>query len=415
MFTRAHHLSLFFLFFIYILLIYIRLQTKPTGYRGVGYFFLIYVNGLPKMTDDTNFVLVADYTSIIVTNSNQGGLQTALNKILSDIIAWFKANFLLLIFNKMYYLEFKPKIIANAKKMDSSRELFKAMEILTFYSQYILSLLLYVVNNKHIFTKNKEVHIHDTRSANNFYLSITNLTIYQRGAHYTGIKIFIIFHIHVDPSGTEGSANVSICTDGSKTENHIGASMVAVKNSTEIHNETQRLNITCTVFQAELCGIIMAVDCIQSQRQKTSSYAINVDSKAALLAIANKHRTHPLTIATRLKTNELRNSTSITFHWVKGHVGLKGNDRADYLAKIATSYNTTNAYDAIPINRGKQILEEYYIKIWNATYLNSGNASHTKLFIPTIFHRLSLPLWPNLIFTQFLTNHGSFRSYTSTN
>jgi hypothetical protein len=112
-----------------------------------------------------------------------------------------------------------------------------------------------------------------------------------------------------------------------------------------------------------------------------------------------------------LKTIELRNSTSITFHWVKGHAGLKGNERADYLAKIAASYDTTIAYDTIPINRGKQILEEYYITIWNATYINSANASHTKLFIPTIFHRLSLPLWPKFILTQFLINHGSFRSY----
>jgi hypothetical protein len=112
-----------------------------------------------------------------------------------------------------------------------------------------------------------------------------------------------------------------------------------------------------------------------------------------------------------LKTIELRNSTSITFHWVKGHAGLKGNERADCLAKIAASYNTTIAYEEIPINRGKQILEEYYIKIWNAKYVNSANASHTKLFIPTIFHRLSLSLWPNYILTQFRTNHDSFHSY----
>ena len=187
--------------------------------------------------------------------------------------------------------------------------------------------------------------------------------------------------------------------------------MVAVKDSTEMHIETQKLNKTCTGFQAELCGIIMAVDWIQSQRQKSSSYAINVDSKAALLAIANKHTTHPLVVATRLKSIELRNSTSITFHWVKGHAGLKGNERADYLAKVAASYNRTIAYEEIPINRGKHKLEEYYIKIWNATYVNSANASHTKLFIPTIFHRLPLSLWPNYILMQFLTKHGSFQSY----
>jgi len=105
---------------------------------------------------------------------------------------------------------------------------------------------------------------------------------------------------------------------------------------------------------------------IQSQGKKISSYAINLDSKAAILAIANKHTTHPLAVATRLKTIEPRNSTSINIHWVKGHAGLKGNERADYLAKRVASYNTTVAYDAIPIIRGKQSLENYYTKIWNA-------------------------------------------------
>jgi len=65
------------------------------------------------------------------------------------------------------------------------------MEILPFHSQYIFSLLLYVMNNQHLFTKNLEVHNHDTRFANNFYLPFTNLRKYQTGAHYAGIKICI--------------------------------------------------------------------------------------------------------------------------------------------------------------------------------------------------------------------------------
>ena len=74
--------------------------------------------------------------------------------------------------------------------MDSCTELFKTMEILPFYSQYTFSLLLYVVNNRCLFTKNSEVHHHATRSANNFHLPFTNLTKYQKGAHYARIKIF---------------------------------------------------------------------------------------------------------------------------------------------------------------------------------------------------------------------------------
>jgi ribonuclease HI len=42
-----------------------------------------------------------------------------------------------------------------------------------------------------------------------------------------------------------------------------------------------------------------------------------------------------------------------------GHAGLRGNERADYLARKAASYNTIIAYKAIPIHRGKQLLKEY--------------------------------------------------------
>jgi hypothetical protein len=66
--------------------------------------------------------------------------------------------------------------MTNLKKMDSCREMFKMMKILPFDSQYIFSLLLCVVNNKHLFTKNVEGHNHDIRAANNFHLPFTNLT-----------------------------------------------------------------------------------------------------------------------------------------------------------------------------------------------------------------------------------------------
>ena len=84
-------------------------------------------------------------------------------------------------------------IMTNSKKMDSFRELFKIKEIVPFYCQDIFSPLLYVVNNKHLFTKNLEVHNHDTRSANNFHPPTTNSTKYQKETHYAEIKTSFIF------------------------------------------------------------------------------------------------------------------------------------------------------------------------------------------------------------------------------
>jgi len=66
--------------------------------------------------------------------------------------------------------------MTNSKKMDLCTEMFKIMEILPFYSQYIFSLLLCVVNNKHLYIKNIEGHNQDIRSANNFHLPFTSLT-----------------------------------------------------------------------------------------------------------------------------------------------------------------------------------------------------------------------------------------------
>jgi len=68
--------------------------------------------------------------------------------------------------------------------------MFKEMQILSFYSQYILSLSMYVVKNKHFFIKNWEIHSHNTRTANNFHMPAGNITKYKKGAHYTGCKIY---------------------------------------------------------------------------------------------------------------------------------------------------------------------------------------------------------------------------------
>jgi hypothetical protein len=85
----------------------------------------------------------------------------------------------------------------------------------------------------------------------------------MRGIHPTDS------YLHVELTGMEGTAEVSIYTDSSKTQHHVGAGMVVVKNSREIYiEETQRLNIECTVFQDELCSIGMAVDWILHQRKK---------------------------------------------------------------------------------------------------------------------------------------------------
>jgi hypothetical protein len=64
------------------------------------------------------------------------------------------------------------------------------MEIMTLYSQYIYSLVLYTVNNKHQFDTNNKIHKYKTRNKNNLHLPVANLSKFNKGAYITGIKVF---------------------------------------------------------------------------------------------------------------------------------------------------------------------------------------------------------------------------------
>jgi len=62
----------------------------------------------------------------------------------------------------------------------SCRNLFKILQILPLTSQYMLSLLMFVVQNRNLFSTNTGNHNIDTRQSNNLYLPQADLTIYQK-------------------------------------------------------------------------------------------------------------------------------------------------------------------------------------------------------------------------------------------
>jgi hypothetical protein len=72
----------------------------------------------------------------------------------------------------------------------SCRELFKKLNILPLYSQYILSVQLFVVNNIDEFTINSDVHSIRTRHRSDLHPPLTRLMKHKKGIYYSGIKIF---------------------------------------------------------------------------------------------------------------------------------------------------------------------------------------------------------------------------------
>jgi hypothetical protein len=68
------------------------------------------------------------------------------------------------------------RIIYNLKETESCRNIFVQNNLMTFYSYYIYSTILFVLNNRNLFNLNTQVNQHDTRSKNNFHLPSINLT-----------------------------------------------------------------------------------------------------------------------------------------------------------------------------------------------------------------------------------------------
>ena len=84
------------------------------------------------------------------------------------------------------------RIITWSRPRDSCRGLFKILRILYLQSQYIHSSSLFIVNNKNLFHVNSEMHGFNTRQNFNLHQPQGSLSLYQKGASHSGIKVLIV-------------------------------------------------------------------------------------------------------------------------------------------------------------------------------------------------------------------------------
>jgi len=82
------------------------------------------------------------------------------------------------------------RIIMKAKARNSCQAMFSKLGILTLYSQYIFSILMFVVKHKDIFIFNSELHKINTHHKLDLHIPSVNLTKVQKGVYYSGITLF---------------------------------------------------------------------------------------------------------------------------------------------------------------------------------------------------------------------------------
>jgi len=87
--------------------------------------------------------------------------------------------------------------MTKSNKRDTCRPLFKKLGIMPLPSQYIFSLLLFVVTNKNLFSLNSQIHGIYTRHSEDLHLPQTGLTMVQKGVAYSGCKIYNHLPVHI--------------------------------------------------------------------------------------------------------------------------------------------------------------------------------------------------------------------------
>lgn len=200
-------------------------------------------------------------------------------------------------------------------------------------------------------------------------------------------------------------------TDGSKIQNRVGAALSCWNGATEMRYRKFKLEPCCTVFQAELYALLRATEEALSWGETN----IFSDSRSALELVQDRDSFHPLVRGIRGNlTRAKEQGKNIRLFWIRAHVGVTGNERADELAKDAALHKkTASDYDKCPVSFAKRIIRSDTLQKWNHRYESGGTAAVTKMFLPNAeeAYRVLAKMDLNPVRVQLLTGHGGFSSY----
>ena len=106
---------------------------------------------------------------------------------------------------------------------------------------------------------------------------------------------------------------------------------------------------------------------------------IFIDSQAAILALSEVHIKSLTVYDTKVLLNELADRGDLTLVWLKSHVGIEGNERADDMAKQGGKDGELVEV-GMPISEIKNKIKKISESIWKDEWQNYKGARMSKLF-----------------------------------
>ncbi|GBN43544.1 hypothetical protein AVEN_121475-1, partial [Araneus ventricosus] len=135
-------------------------------------------------------------------------------------------------------------------------------------------------------------------------------------------------------NGGQGPSNRTpseVYTDGSKINDQKSSVFCAIANEPINRTWKAKLSPANTLFQAEILALKAAIEWDNTTNEEVN---IRSDSEPSLQAPKSFYLTRKITQEAQMTLLE---NARIRLVWVKAHIGIKGNEIADTLAKEATT------------------------------------------------------------------------------
>lgn len=176
-------------------------------------------------------------------------------------------------------------------------------------------------------------------------------------------------------------------SDGSKRGDRTAAGVycpdIVTRNNRGIRRSV-RLSDFATIAQAELIAIEECANYCNNMRITNRNIIFHSDSQAAIMGLRRNDTQSRTIMQTFRAINRVAEHNSVYLYWSPGHVGIVGNERADYLANRGIEREQIDITTKTPSSFIKSEIDKHIFAQFNRRWHDVNELRFSKIMMPNV-------------------------------